>query len=230
MVLATKGAHPDLRTMHVSRLSRAEIVSDLDSSLRNLRTDVIDLYWLHRDDVRRPVGEILETLNEQVQRQDPLFWLLQLDGAAHPRGAGPCRHARLAGLRGDQMMWSLAVIDRSAIADTTIVGMDDELRRLHVTSGLAAIPYTSQANGLFQKMAAGVAGRMSPNQQAVYASPENQARFERVMALARELSTTVTAIVLDYLQAQPFTTVPIVGCQSPQQLADNGCGRRVVDA
>ncbi len=38
--------------MHVPRLSRAEIVSDLDSSLRNLRTDVIDLYWLHRDDVR----------------------------------------------------------------------------------------------------------------------------------------------------------------------------------
>ncbi len=229
VVLATKGAHPDLRTMHVSRLSRAEIVSDLDSSLRNLRTDVIDLYWLHRDDVRRPVGEILETLNEQVQAGKIRYfgcsnWTAQRIREAQDHAAA---HG-LQGFAGDQMMWSLAVIDRSAIADTTIVGMDDELRRLHVTSGLAAIPYTSQANGLFQKMAAGVAGRMSPNQQAVYASPENQARFERVMALARELSTTVTAIVLGYLQAQPFTTVPIVGCQSPQQLADSAAAGDVL--
>ncbi len=110
------------------RACRAEIVSDLDSSLRNLRTDVIDLYWPHRDDVRaRPVGEILETLNEQVQAGKIRYfgcsnWTAQRIREAQDHAAA---HG-LQGFAGDQMMWSLAVIDRSAIADTTIVGMDDD--------------------------------------------------------------------------------------------------------
>ena len=228
VVLATKGAHPDLKTMHVSRMSRAEIVHDLDSSLRNLRTDVIDLYWLHRDDVKRPVGEILETLNDQVRAGKIRYFGCSNWSASRIREAQAYAEAHgLQGFSGDQMMWSLAVINRAAIADTTIVVMDDELRRLHAQGGLAAIPYTSQANGLFQKMAAGVADQMRPNHQAVYGSPENQARFQRVMALARELSTTVTAIVLGYLQSQPFVTVPIAGCQSPEQLADSAAASDV---
>src|SRR5262245_8002891 len=37
IVLATKGAHPRLESMHVPRMTRGEIVHDLDNSLRNLR-------------------------------------------------------------------------------------------------------------------------------------------------------------------------------------------------
>src|SRR5215212_2523559 len=58
IVLGTKGAHPDLSTMGIARLARADIVRDLDESLDHLQTDYIDLYWLHRDDPERPVGEI----------------------------------------------------------------------------------------------------------------------------------------------------------------------------
>jgi len=228
IVLATKGAHPDLRTMLVPRMSRAEILHDLDSSLRNLRTDVIDLYWLHRDAVKVPVAEIVETLNEQVRAGKIRYfgcsnWRAQRIQEAQDYAAA---HG-LQGFSGDQMMWSMAVIDRPAIADTTIEVMNDALYRLHNESGLAAIPYTAQANGLFQKMAAGVANQMKPNHQAMYASPENLARFRRARTLAEELSTSITAIVLAYLQSQPFATVPIVGCQSPEQLADSAAAADV---
>ena len=67
IVLATKGAHPDLATMHLPRLSRAEIEADLHASLRHLQTDIIDLYWLHRDDPARPVEDILATLQDAVR-------------------------------------------------------------------------------------------------------------------------------------------------------------------
>ncbi len=67
VVLATKGAHPDLSAMQTGRLSRAEIIADLDASLRHLQTDVIDLYWLHRDDAEQPVADILATLESQVR-------------------------------------------------------------------------------------------------------------------------------------------------------------------
>ncbi len=183
---------------------------------------MIDLYWLHRDDEQRPVAEILHTLNEQVQAGKIRYFGCSNWQAARIRQAQAyaAEHG-LQGFHGDQMRWSLAVIDRAAIADDTIVAMNDDLRQLHLESGLAAIPYTSQANGLFQKMAAGTAERMNPSQQAVYASPQNQERLRRVLALAQELSLSVTQIVLGYLTSQPFVTVPIVGCQSPQQLADS---------
>jgi len=68
IVIATKGAHPLLSAMDVPRLSRQDVVADLDESLHYLQTASIDLYWLHRDDPTRPVAEILETLNSQVKQ------------------------------------------------------------------------------------------------------------------------------------------------------------------
>ncbi len=67
VVLSTKGAHPELATMHISRLSPAEIASDLEDSLRHLGVETIDIYWLHRDDPSRPVAEILETLSAHAR-------------------------------------------------------------------------------------------------------------------------------------------------------------------
>ena len=67
VLLATKGAHPDLAQMQVGRLSPAEIQADLEESLRFLQVETIDLYWLHRDDPTRPVEEIIDTLEAQVQ-------------------------------------------------------------------------------------------------------------------------------------------------------------------
>src|SRR5205085_396194 len=66
IVLATKGAHPELKTMNISRLAPEDINGDVDKSLANLQIDQIDMYWLHRDDVNRPVSEIIDTLQNLV--------------------------------------------------------------------------------------------------------------------------------------------------------------------
>ena len=132
VVVGTKGAHPDLAAMHVSRLSPGEIVGDLEASLRHLQTDRIDLYWLHRDDPHRPAGEIVETLNGQVIA-GKVRWFGCSNWRA-PRIREAQAYAAGHGLRGfvaDQMMWSAAVVDPQAIADRTIVVMDDSLRQLH---------------------------------------------------------------------------------------------------
>jgi aryl-alcohol dehydrogenase-like predicted oxidoreductase len=67
LVIATKGGHPEPGQGRVSRLSPAEIVGDLDESLEFPGVDRVDLYWLHRDDLDRPVGEMLEVVNEQAR-------------------------------------------------------------------------------------------------------------------------------------------------------------------
>jgi aryl-alcohol dehydrogenase-like predicted oxidoreductase len=67
VIVATKGAHCALGTPTVMRLSREEIESDLDTSLRVMGVDHIDFYWLHRDDPAREIGEIIETMEILVR-------------------------------------------------------------------------------------------------------------------------------------------------------------------
>jgi aryl-alcohol dehydrogenase-like predicted oxidoreductase len=81
--------------------------------------------------------------------------------------------------------------------------------------------YSSQANGLFQRMAQGTLDQMDPNTRKVYEVKENRHRFERIKRLAADSALSVTEIVLGYLQAQPFVSVPIVGCRTLEQLRDS---------
>jgi aryl-alcohol dehydrogenase-like predicted oxidoreductase len=107
------------------------------------------------------------------------------------------------------------------VTDKTTVVMDEAMYQYHRSTGLAAIPYSAQAQGYFQKLATGQQGRIGAQQQAIYRPPANQARLQRVIALARDLDISLTAVVLGYLSAQPFVTVPIVGCRTLEQLSDS---------
>jgi aryl-alcohol dehydrogenase-like predicted oxidoreductase len=218
MIIGTKGAHPELSTMHIPRLSAADIAHDVVASLEHLQTDYIDLYWLHRDDPSRPAGEIIESLNAHIKSGK-----LRYIGCSNWRAdriAQANAYAALHGLTGfvaDQLLWSLAAINRDGIPDKTLVWMDDELRNYHTQSGLAAIPYSSQANGLFNKMAAG----SLPATAGMYLDDLNKERLARIQLLANKGGHTITQVVLGYLLSQPFVTIPIVGCHTLDQLADS---------
>ena len=58
-VICTKGCHYDLATK-ADRVTPADFIADLESSLKALRTDRIDMYLFHRDDMRMPVAALLE--------------------------------------------------------------------------------------------------------------------------------------------------------------------------
>ena len=64
VIVATKGAHYSFEDPGRSRVNREDIRADLDESLRTLGTEVIDFYWLHRDDPEKPVEEIVDILEE----------------------------------------------------------------------------------------------------------------------------------------------------------------------
>ncbi len=222
LVLATKGGHPALRTMHIPRLSRAEIEADLHASLRNLQTDVIDLYWLHRDDPARPVAEILETLNGAVQAGKIRSFGCSNWRAARLQAAN--QYAATHGLQGfvaSQVLWNLAVVDWAAMGDPTVAAMDAELWDYHAQTGLAAIPFSATANGLFNKLEQGAFADLSLLHQQMYAAPENLRRFERAHWLAQERELSITQVVLGYLLAQPFPTYPIIGPKNVAQLVDS---------
>jgi aryl-alcohol dehydrogenase-like predicted oxidoreductase len=222
IVIGTKGAHPELTSMGVSRLAPADITGDVDKSLANLQTDVIDLYWLHRDDVNRPVSQIIDTLESLVRA-----------GKIRCYGCSNWKIARIAeardyaasrgiqGFSANQPLWSLAQANFENVPDQTTVDLAEDGIAFHRRTGMPVIPYTSQAHGFFTKMDAQGETALSKVDTAVYLNETNLRRLTQAQMLAREHHTTVGVIALSYLCSQPFVTVPVVGCKRLDHLAES---------
>lgn len=220
IILATKGGHPDLASMSVPRLDRSSLSRDLEESLRALKTDTIDLYWLHRDDQDRPVEDILDSLQRFV-REGKIRWY----GCSNwtlPRILAARQAADREGWPGfvaNQLFWSLADYNPAAMTDPTLTGMDDETWTMHKDSQMAAIPYSSQAGGYFQKLhTAGKAG-IPQNRLALYDLPVNDRRYQMLLELSQQTGQTIDMLVLGYLLAQPFPVFPIIGPRTAAQLS-----------
>lgn len=129
MVAATKGgmgskAVRDDRS--IRHLSPPELVGEVDESLELLQVDRIDLYWLHRDDPREAVEDVVDTLNEQV-----VVGKIRHFGASNwkvPRMRAAQAYAERSGKRGfvaDQSMWNAAVLAGPGLGHPTLGWMDD---------------------------------------------------------------------------------------------------------
>ncbi|MEZ4657244.1 MAG: aldo/keto reductase [Caldilineaceae bacterium] len=222
IIVGTKGAHPDLATMHISRLSPAEIVQDLNESLAHLQTDYIDLYWLHRDDPTRNVADIVETLNAQMRLGKIRAFGCSNWAPARIQVAQDYAVAHgLHGFAANQPMWSLAQPNAAAFGMPGLAAMDAQTWALHKALNLAAAPYTSQARGFFSKLAQLGADGLAEAERKSYLNEVNLRRFDRVQKLAADHDTTPSRIALAYLLAQPFPTFPVIGCRTIAQLADS---------
>ena len=221
IVLATKGGHPEPGPDRVSRLSPAEIVGDLDESLEFLGVDSVDLYWLHRDDPNRPAGEMLEVVNEQARLGKIRYfgcsnWRPDRIREAHAYAAAHNLQSFVA----SQIMWSLAVPNPGIVA-VDHADMDNEAEVFYATAGMSVHAFTSQARGFFTKAAAGGLDSLNPRLHRDFENPATLARLQRAQRLARDLGTTVTAVVLASITSRPFVGVPILGCANLDQLRDS---------
>jgi aryl-alcohol dehydrogenase-like predicted oxidoreductase len=221
LIVTTKGAHPNLETMHIPRSSPLEILQDINGSLQNLQVETIDLYWLHRDDPARPVAEVMELLNDQIKAGKIRYFGCSNWSLARIKEAQKyAEDHHIQGFSGNQLMWSLAVADQNHLSDKSIVMINEETKQYHRSTGLAAFAYSSLAQGLFSKWDSGVYAVNSDLVNPVYRSDENRKRFERLKQLASELSLSISQVVLGYLISQPSLTIPIVGCYTPKQLEE----------
>lgn len=210
VVLGTKGGHPDPRAMRAGRLSRAEILDDMQRSLENLRTDCVDIYWLHRDDEARPVRDILETLTELCERGMTRYVGVSNWRPGRIREALDCaREHGLARLAGNQPQFSLA--RQAVVEDETLCQMDGETFRLHAREQLSCVCFSAQAKGFLAKMDAAGEGALTDKARRRYLCAENLDVLTRTQALSKETGLSVGALSLAWLTCQPFPTFPIAG-------------------
>ena len=217
IVLGTKGGHPDLSTMHTGRLSRGEILDDMQRSLDNLRTDCVDIYWLHRDDPTRPVEDILESLTALVEQGMTRYvgvsnWRTERIVGAN---ASAAQHG-LVKLCANQPQFSLA--RQVVVEDDTLCQMDSQTYAMHVRENLPCVCFSSQAKGFLSKMDQGGEAILPDKARRRYLCEENLAVFERCRALSAQTGLSVNAIALAWLTSQPFPTFPIAGVSKMEHI------------
>ncbi|MBO4869125.1 MAG: aldo/keto reductase [Clostridia bacterium] len=210
--LGTKGGHPDLSDMHKGRLDFASLQYDICKSLEALKTDHVDMYYLHRDDRTLDVAVIVETLNAFIGRGYTRYigvsnWRQDRIEAAN---AYATAHS-LTPFTADQVQFSLA--KQVVCDDDTLVIMDKPLYEFHKRTDMACVCYSSQAKGYFSKL---------QNGQPLSGLASRWFDCEENRQILKKLSPdTATAAALFYLIEQPFPTYAIIGASTPGQLVSS---------
>jgi aryl-alcohol dehydrogenase-like predicted oxidoreductase len=222
VVISTKGGHFSMEPFY-SRpedcMTAEMIASDITDSLARLQIDTIDLYVLHRDDLRHPVEEIIETLNAEIARGR-----LRYIGASNwstGRITAANAYAAAKGLQGfitSSPQWNLARANHAPIGwkgdyDPTAHMISEEDIIWHQANAFPVMPWTPTAYGYFS----GAAGRNALS----FDNPVSRERRERARELAAELDATPGQIALAYLRAHPFPVIPILGTMNREHLADS---------
>jgi aryl-alcohol dehydrogenase-like predicted oxidoreductase len=218
VVLATKytnsnpGTDPNAAGNH-----RKSMMQAVEASLKRLRTDYIDLYWVHIWDQITPVEEVMRGLDDLVRQgkvlyvgisDAPAWWIAQANSLAHLRGWSP--------FIGLQIEYSL--IERSV--ERELVPMAKALN-IGVTawSPLAGGVLTGKYHG----NGSSEGGRMT-NDMIKQFMPEEQ-RTERIVAavrtVSRETSCSMAQVALAWLRTRPVPVILIIGARKLSQLQDN---------
>lgn len=223
IVLVTKGGHPDMTSehpdTHISRMKKEDMRSDLESSLRQLRTDHIDIYFYHRDDVNQPVEELVEVM-EEFRRQGKIRYY-GCSNWTTSRMKAADRYCREKGYRdfiANQALLNLGYKYMNPLDDDTLVYADSQMQQYHrENKGNLLMPYMGVCSGFFHKYAAGGADAVKGSP---YYTEGNLKTAERVKELCEKYNATVTQAVLGFFGQQDFDCAPLYGPKNAEQVRE----------
>lgn len=235
--LAKSGVRDDVVILTKCGLSPDEVLPDesfpemmreeLATSLRTLGTDYIDIYMLHRDNQRKPVGEILEPLNELLD--EGVVRAIAASNWEYRRVDEANEYADKRGLRTFAAISnniSLAV-PACAFYRGLVTTDRDAGEEWHRSTGVPLIPWSSQARGFFvgrytrEMRDAPPADLDAFGRQMlrVYGSDENYSRLLRAQELGRERGGyTAIEVSLAWLLHRDLPIIPIVGPKTPDEV------------
>lgn len=217
VVLATKytnamaGSDPNAAGNH-----RKSMVQSVEASLRRLKTDYIDLYWLHNWDQMTPADEVMRAFDDLVRQgkvlyigisDAPAWWIAQANTLAELRG-----WTRFIGL---QIEYSL--IERT---------VERELIPMAKAFNLGLVAWSPLAGGLLSgkyHSGKGAGGRYSTDMAKSFMRTGE--RTDQVIAALNNVSQQVgyspAQVALAWLHYRDIPIIPIVGARSVKQLQDN---------
>ena len=221
MVLATKVSGMTGPGLNDSGLSCKHIMEAIESSLRRLLADYIDLYYLHYPDNDTPIEETLRTLDDLVHR-------------------GKVRYIGCSNFFAWQLGKALWVSDTNNLSRFDCIqspynllnrGIEHELLPPCASEEVEVSVYTPLAAGLltgkYEKDKSPANGtrfgtrRDGPIPGAEYCSDTSFEVIDRFKRIVKEHGRTLTQLALAWVLSNKTITSVICGVSSLKQLEDN---------
>jgi len=195
-------------------LSKAYIVSEVESSLTRLQTDRIDLYQSHTDDPGTPLDETLDAF-AQLVKQGKVRAIGASNYTAERLGAALLASETLNCPRYECLQPHYNLYERA--------GFEGDLERLCLEKRLGVIPYFSLASGFLTGKYRSE-GDFPKSQRGQGMKKYLNERGFRILAALDEVAASCSAnpaqVALAWLVARPAVTAPIASATSLAQLGD----------
>jgi len=190
---------------------RKNMLRSIEGSLERLKTDHVDLLWLHMWDGVTPVEEVLRALDDLVRAGKVLYV-----GISDTPAWVAAQANAIADLRG----WSRFVAYQG---EYSLASRAPERDVLPMTRALdmAFTPWGMLEGGE-------LTGKYNlPTKEAKRSkdtSPRIKSLATELMAIAEEIGHTPSQVAINWVRQQPYLVIPILGARSRKQLLDNmGC-------
>ena len=220
-VLATKytNAWPGGNDPNAGGNQRKNMMQSVEASLKRLKTDYIDLYWLHIWDQITPIDEVMRGLDDLVRQGKILY-----AGVSDMPAWVVARANTLAELRG----WTSFVglqIEYSLIERT----VERELLPMAKAMDLGVTAWSPLSGGALtgkylkeRAKSSGGEGRYdSEMMKAMRPDEPKDVIVREVVKVAEELGKSPAQIALAWLNHRPIPIIPIVGARKLDQFKDN---------
>jgi aryl-alcohol dehydrogenase-like predicted oxidoreductase len=202
-------------------VGRKGIMQQLENSLRRLKTDYVDLYWVHNFDPRVPIEETMRTLDDLVSAGKIRYiGLSDIPAWKVAEAAVTARFRSWAPITALQLEYSLL--------ERTIEG---ELIPAAQALGMGVLPWSPLKNGF-------LSGKYSSANRATvtrggidYFRPPTEEQYvviDAVNEIAAELGVSAAAVSLSWAQNRPGITSTIIGARTLEQFNANITGLDVV--
>jgi len=207
------------RDVNASGNSRKNMMDAVHASLTRLRTDYIDLYWVHVRDFMTPIEEVMRGLDDLV-RQGKVLYV----GISDTPAWEVARANTLAALRGWTPFIGLQV--RYSLLDRTV---ERELLPMAKELDLAVTPWDTLGSGILTgKYNAGKDGRLASAKGRAslrgLVKDRDLTIAAEVMKVAEKIGRTPAQVALAWVRQGEGVVIPLVGAKTREQLDDNlGC-------
>ncbi|WP_144577921.1 aldo/keto reductase [Agrobacterium sp. DE0009] len=214
IVLIGKGAHSPLCYPDM-------IAKQLDQSLERLKTEYVDAYFMHRDNLDIPVAEFVDAMDAEVRRGR----IRGIFGGSNWTRERMDEAAAYAQKNGKQAPGALS--NNFSLAEMLdpiwagcVAASDDEWKSWLKSRQIPNFAWSSQGRGFFTDRA----GRDKHDDEEivrVWYSDRNFVRRDRAIELAQKLGRHPIHIALAYVIAQPFPVIPLIGPRTIAELEDS---------